>query len=122
MDIAVLGPVRVRDTERGTIMLEGPRQRTLLALLACSSGRAVPVDRIIDALWGERLPKDPRSSLHTHLSALRRMLGSGVLVREGDAYRLDLVAHRVDVRAFSDGAATARRAADEGRYEEAVAA
>ena len=122
MDIEVLGPVRVRDTERGTIMLEGPRQRTLLALLACANGRAVPVDRIIDALWGERLPKDPRRSLHTHVSALRRILGSGVLVREGDAYRLGLAAHHVDVRAFTDGAAAARSAADEGRHEEAVAA
>jgi DNA-binding SARP family transcriptional activator/tetratricopeptide (TPR) repeat protein len=122
MDVEVLGPVRVRDTERGAITLEGPRQRTLLALLACANGRAVPVDRIIDALWGERLPKDPRSSLHTHVSALRRILGSGVLVREGDAYRLDLAAHRVDVRAFADGAAVARSAADEGQHEEAVAA
>ncbi|MDN3027033.1 BTAD domain-containing putative transcriptional regulator [Streptomyces sp. S.PB5] len=122
MDIEVLGPVRVRDTERGAITLGGPRQRTLLALLACESGRAVPVHRIIDALWDERLPKDPRSSLHTQVSALRRILGPGVLVREGDAYRLELEAHHIDVHAFTDGAAAARRATDEGRHEEAVAA
>jgi DNA-binding SARP family transcriptional activator/tetratricopeptide (TPR) repeat protein len=121
MDIEVLGPVRVRDTDRGVITLEGPRQRTLLALLACAAGRAVPADRIIDAVWGERLPKDPRGSLHTHVSALRRILGPGVLGREGDAYRLDIPSHHIDVRAFTDAAAAARRAAGEGRHEEAVA-
>ncbi|MGW3291621.1 AfsR/SARP family transcriptional regulator [Streptomyces sp. NPDC001002] len=120
MDIEVLGPVRLRDTERGAITLGGPKQRTLVALLACEGGRAVPVDRIVDALWGERLPGDPRRSLHTHVSALRSILGPGVLVREGDAYRIDLPAYRVDVRDFADDVAAARRAAAECRPEDAV--
>ncbi|MFJ6087938.1 AfsR/SARP family transcriptional regulator [Streptomyces sp. NPDC092369] len=120
MDIEVLGPVRLRDTKLGVITLGGPKQRTLLALLACEGGRAVPNDRIVDALWGERLPGDPRRSLHTHISALRRILGPGVLVREGDAYRIDLPAYRVDVRTFTDDVAAARRAAAECRHEDAV--
>ena len=43
--------------------VSGQGERALLALLACSAGRVVTVDRLIDDLWGEQLPANPANAL-----------------------------------------------------------
>ena len=51
MRITLLGPVEVSQAER-RIRLSGSKQLALLAILALNAGRLLPVDRLIDALWG----------------------------------------------------------------------
>ncbi|WP_162605876.1 ATP-binding protein [Jiangella aurantiaca] len=62
--------------------------RTLLALLAVAGGRLVPVDRIVEALWGEQGPRRPAASVATLVSRLRAALGPDVVTGGRSGYRL----------------------------------
>jgi DNA-binding SARP family transcriptional activator len=55
MDISLLGPVEVRLDGR-PIVLGARKQRAVLAMLALEVGRLVPVDRLVEGLWGETPP------------------------------------------------------------------
>jgi len=60
-----------------SIPLGGRKQRALLAILAIHANEVVPVDRLIDDLWGEQPPGSAPSTLQTYVSRLRRHVGSG---------------------------------------------
>ena len=51
MEFRLLGPLEVVDGDE-PFPIGGPKQRTVLALLALNANRVVTVDRLIDALWG----------------------------------------------------------------------
>lgn len=74
--------------------------RALLADLLVHEGRPVPVDRLLDDLWGEDLPGNPSNTLQTKVSQLRRALGDRALV----AYQptgYSLVSDSVDAVEFA---------------------
>ena len=74
VEFRILGPLEVvRDGH--VVKLGGALQRTLLALLLTSANRVVSVDRLIDALWGERPPREVQNALQYHVSQLRKVLG-----------------------------------------------
>jgi len=58
----ILGPLEVVD-ERGPLTLGGQKQRALLALLLLHAGETLPVDLIVDRLWGEQPPKTATTAL-----------------------------------------------------------
>src|SRR5205814_5085817 len=68
--ILLLGPVELWVGDRRA-MLGGPKQRTLLALLALEPGQTVSRDRAAEALWGEVVPYGHGQRLHTVVSRLR---------------------------------------------------
>lgn len=47
-------------------------------MLACSAGRVVAFDRVIDDLWGEEFPANPTNALQVRVSRLRRQLGGRI--------------------------------------------
>ena len=101
MQLDVLGTVRVRlgGEERG---LGGPKPRLVLARLACSPGRPVPADELVEAVWNDDPPADPRRSLQVYVSSLRRALdGIDVEHRDG-AYVLHIDTDRIDACRFAD--------------------
>lgn len=69
----VLGPLEVSGGD-GPLPLGGPKQRTLLAHLDLNANQVVPADRLVDAVWGEDLPEDPRATLQVYVSRLRSAL------------------------------------------------
>ena len=72
MQIDVLGRLAVRlDPDSPPIPLP-LAERSLLAMLATAGGRAVSADRLIDGLWGARLPADPVNALQVRVAKLRR--------------------------------------------------
>jgi DNA-binding SARP family transcriptional activator len=74
VEFRILGPLEVvRDGQ--VVKLGGALQRTLLALLLTSANGVVSVDRLIDALWGERPPREAHNALQYHVSQLRKALG-----------------------------------------------
>lgn len=117
MEFRVLGPVEARSGGART-PLSGPKLCTLLAVLVGGGRRVVPVDRIVDALWGEHPPGNARASVQTHVSALRRLLGD-VVVRRGGGYLLDVPSDRVDLWSAEDLARTGRRALAGERFADA---
>ena len=58
--IAVLGPMELCEGESG-LPVPAPLPRALLGLLALRPGSAVPVDEIIDGLWGDAPPESARN-------------------------------------------------------------
>lgn len=71
----------------------GRKPRTLLALLAAHHPAAVPVDRCIQAIWGEDAPTGVKRSLQTYVSSLRAAIDPdrrGRLHGSDDGYRLIL--------------------------------
>jgi DNA-binding SARP family transcriptional activator len=121
LEFRVLGPVQVL---RGghQLALGGRTTLTLLASLAVSPGRIVPVDRLIDHVWDTDLPAHPRAALHNGVSRLRRLLGGDILQMLGWGYRLDVDAGRLDLLRFDEHLAATRTALAQGRDEDALAA
>jgi DNA-binding SARP family transcriptional activator len=70
---AILGPVELRDGER-TVLPGGPRQVVLLAVLLVNANRAVSVDQLINALWGDLGTPGALRRLRVAITRLRRML------------------------------------------------
>jgi predicted ATPase/DNA-binding SARP family transcriptional activator len=132
MEIRVLGPVEAVVDGR-VQSLPGGGERELLALLALSAGRVVPVPTLVDGLWGEALPVNPGNALQVRVSKLRRALAaagapSELVVTRPPGYLLDIPRDRVDALRFTDQVAAARAAADTDPvvaarlYREALAA
>jgi len=71
--LRLLGPVEVW---AGPAQLEvgPPRQRAVLAALAVDAGRVVPVEVLVDRVWGEDPPERVRRTLHTHIARVRRVV------------------------------------------------
>jgi DNA-binding SARP family transcriptional activator len=99
-----------------------PRPRAVLRFLALHAGRPVHREVLQETFWPEADAATGARNLHVALSALRRELAPGggrgtcdLLVREGDAYRLALPEGAVvDLAAFDDAVAGARRARLDG--------
>src|SRR5436305_7426880 len=62
MEFRILGPVTVIDEAGASLPLGPPRQHALLAALLLHLGEPMPVDRLIDLLWGLSRPLPRRRS------------------------------------------------------------
>lgn len=126
MLIEVLGPVRL--TTDGGVPVEVPERklRLLLAALVAAGGEPVPADALIDRLWGESPPKDPRAVLRAKLSRLRSLLDTArpgareLLERTPAGYRLAVGPDAVDAGVFAASLSRARRLDDPARAADAV--
>ncbi len=118
----VLGEVALV-VDGAPVAVGGPAPRAVFAMLALEAGAVVSRDRLVDGLWGDRLPPNPDGNLQTHVSRLRRALaaaGAGqVVVTRPSGYCLDL-AGRVDLHRFDAAARSGRAALAGGQPVEAV--
>jgi WD40 repeat protein/DNA-binding SARP family transcriptional activator len=96
--VRVLGPLEVLSLDGG-VRLGGPKQRTVLALLAAEVGKSVSVDELIDGVWGDEPTAGARSTLQTYVSNLRAAIGD-VIVRDDGGYRLTADPRDVDAVEF----------------------
>jgi DNA-binding SARP family transcriptional activator len=103
----MLGPFEVVDGER-PVVLGGPKQRALLAILLSCPGEAVSSDRLIDRLWAERPPATAVKTLQGYVSHLRKALGADVLLTRGGGYLLAVSPDQIDAACFAAMVAEAR--------------
>ena len=73
MHFRILGSLEVEDGPQ-SLPLGGHQQRALLALLLLRANEVVPVDEIIEGLWGSESPASATKSVHALVSKLRRRL------------------------------------------------
>ncbi|MFY1625629.1 AfsR/SARP family transcriptional regulator [Micromonospora sp. WMMD723] len=138
MEAKLLGPFVAR--RNGTSILpNADKPRQVLAVLALNANTVVPVQLLIEELWGERPPRSTATTLQTYVMQLRRRIGltanqegspapKDVLVTRHGGYLLAVPPDQVDVALFERLVSSARAAAasaDAGtasrRYAEALA-
>ncbi|MEH1127757.1 AfsR/SARP family transcriptional regulator [Micromonospora sp. CPCC 206061] len=110
MRFGVLGPLRVQDAEGAEVVLRSRHERTLLAMLLVRAGRVAPVDRLVEALWPDRIPASHASNLQTYVSRLRDRLRDVSIEHRDGGYLLRLDAEQLDVLVFRREVAAAREA------------
>jgi predicted ATPase/DNA-binding SARP family transcriptional activator len=110
VDFRVLGPVEViRD---GVSVVLGPKPRAVLAYLVLNAGLPVSATRISEELWGDDPPPTARSSLHVHLSKLRKALASRLRTTPA-GYVLEAEPAEVDALRFEQAVEVVRRRDDD---------
>jgi DNA-binding SARP family transcriptional activator len=99
LDFRILGRLEVVEGDR-PLVLGGPKQRALLAVLLLRRRETVSTDRLIDELWGERAPATAAKTAQVYVSNLRKILGDGVVVTHGRGYELAIESGQVDLDRF----------------------
>jgi DNA-binding SARP family transcriptional activator len=125
----VLGQVQVR--REGALLDLGPSQRrVILSVLLVQANRPISREQLIDAVWGEELPKYAANLAQKHISALRRQLEPGrpgrtpskVLVWTDAGYLLTVPPGDLDLQLYEDEVTRARRARARGDLRAAAEA
>src|ERR671914_2583221 len=118
MRFGVLGPVGVWTDGGEPVTIPGRKVRALLADLLVYEGHPVPVDRLVDDLWGEAAPANPAAVLQVRVSQLRRALDEAepgarkLVVSRAPGYLLHAPPGAVDAGRFAELTGEARATAD----------
>jgi DNA-binding SARP family transcriptional activator len=127
MEFKILGPVEVHGSN-GRARLGGTKQVALLTGLIVHANRVVPVDRLVEATWGEDPLTAAVAALHTSLFRLRRALsdaepgGGERIVTHSTGYQLRIDPGELDLDVFHEHVKRGRAANAAGRLEEADSA
>ncbi|HET7182144.1 MAG TPA: BTAD domain-containing putative transcriptional regulator [Candidatus Limnocylindrales bacterium] len=98
--IRLLGPVELVIDGRD-VPLGGPRQRSLLALLAVAAGQVVAADALVEEIWAGAPTDGADTTLRSYVSRLRRSLGGAANIERTDrGYVLHAPPDAVDVLEF----------------------
>jgi DNA-binding SARP family transcriptional activator/Tfp pilus assembly protein PilF len=126
MEFGVLGQVEAwldgRPADAGHA-----RQRAVLAVLVLDLGRVVPVEVLIDRVWGEDPPRSVRNLVYGYVARLKALIASGqdpevTLSRRAGGYLLQAEAGQVDLARFRRLVAEAADAGDDERAAAALGA
>ncbi|MFB7372961.1 BTAD domain-containing putative transcriptional regulator [Streptomyces sp. NPDC056222] len=127
MRFGILGSLGVWTEDGRPVRVPELKVRALLASLLAHQGRPVSADRLIDDLWGTRLPSNPVGVLQNKVWQLRRALedaepgGRDLVVSLSPGYQLRPGADAVDADRFL-GLMTRSRATDDSRVRAALLA
>lgn len=120
MKFRLLGTMEVEGPS-GLIPLRGTRRRALVARLAVNPNVPVSVDRLLDDLWPETDSGATPSTLTSHISLVRKLLGAGRIENGPGGYRLLLHPDELDITTFEAELDLARRALQHRELSTAVA-
>ncbi|TML13965.1 MAG: hypothetical protein E6G33_10965 [Actinobacteria bacterium] len=81
LELNILGPLEARRLGQA-VDLGGAKQRALLGVLLLNANKVVPVERLIDDLWGEEPPETAANTLQVYVSQLRKLVEPGVTGNE----------------------------------------
>ncbi|MFI6582815.1 BTAD domain-containing putative transcriptional regulator [Embleya sp. NPDC050493] len=106
MRFGVLGPLEVQAADGSEVDVPERKVRALLACLLVHRGRPVSADRLVEDLWGAKLPSNPAAMLQTKVWRLRRALedaepgGRSLVVSRPPGYELRVEPDAVDADRF----------------------
>ncbi|SFN02631.1 Predicted ATPase [Pseudonocardia ammonioxydans] len=106
MRFGVLGPLEVLADDGTPVRVPELKVRALLAVLLVHGGTPVSADRLVEDLWGERLPANPTGALQARVSQLRRVLGDAepggrdLVASRAPGYLLHVPAEGLDTHRF----------------------
>jgi DNA-binding SARP family transcriptional activator len=110
MRYGILGPLEVLAPDGTEVDLGGPRQASVLAALLVDAGRVVPLDSLIDRVWGEDSPPTAAATIQGYVSNLRKALEpakaprapSSLIVSKASGYSLQVEQSAIDAGRFED--------------------
>ncbi|RKT53678.1 AfsR/SARP family transcriptional regulator [Saccharothrix australiensis] len=117
VEFRLLGTVEATVDGR-LVDLGPPRQVCVLVLLLVEANHVLPVDRLLDRVWPDRLPHSARGTLSSYLSRLKKCLAGTdevTLVRRSGGYALTVDADAVDLHRFRRLLGLARAGGDDSR-------
>ncbi len=124
LDFGILGPLQL--AANGVhLPLGTPKQRAVLAMLVMSRNRPVSSESLVNAAWEQFPPPEPKASLHSYISNLRRLVaGAGldaktVLASAPPGYRLAIADADCDIGRFVAHRTAGVQAAAAGQFEQA---
>ncbi|MFC8240838.1 AfsR/SARP family transcriptional regulator [Streptomyces chartreusis] len=123
MEIRLLGPVQAW-ADGKEVDLGHPRQRCVLTVLLMEANRVVPIETLIDRVWGDDPPASVRNVVYGYIGRLRTALhASGPaatdvrLNRVSGGYELRVPHEQVDLYRFRDLLARTRDIDDDRAVE-----
>jgi DNA-binding SARP family transcriptional activator len=126
LDFGVLGPLQM-SVDGASVPLGTPKQRAVLAMLVMSRNRPVSSESLVHAAWERFPPPEPKASLHSYVSNLRRLVASAgqdprtVLASAPPGYRLTVADADCDIGRFVAHKTAGVQAAAAGQFEQASA-
>jgi DNA-binding SARP family transcriptional activator len=99
VEFLILGPLEVRAHGR-RVLVGGPRQRALLAVLLLHANRVVARERLLEELGSEETSETASHALTNQVSRLRKVLGEGRLLTQSPGYRLRVESGELDCERF----------------------
>ena len=126
MAFKVLGPLEL-EVDGTPVALGGAREQLVLAALLLDANRVVPVERIVDWVWGED-GSGRQSTLQVHVSNLRRRIadvepsGRSLIETRRPGYCIELDDDQLDGLRFQTLRLQAEELAAAGEVDEACAA
>jgi DNA-binding SARP family transcriptional activator/streptogramin lyase len=120
IEFAILGPLEVL-VDGKSAKLGGRGERALLGTLLLDAGETVPIERLVDDVWGEAPPASARHLIQVYVSRLRRGLGEpSVITTRPPGYAVELDTHTLDARTFERLLDEGRRALVAGSSQDAL--
>jgi DNA-binding SARP family transcriptional activator len=97
VEFRLLGPLEAVDRGK-PLLIRSARHRELLAALLLRAGEMVTLDEFAEAVWGDRLPANPRKTIQAYVSRLRKLLrGAGLIEARPDGYVIMVAPEDFDV-------------------------
>ncbi len=119
MEFRLLGPLEIV-VDGKPFFLAASRQGIILALLLIEANQVVSVNRMIDAVWGNEPPKTAKNQVQITVSALRRLLGTDVIVSRPPGYMINAPPETLDIACFENLTASGNKAVSEQRTLDAL--
>ena len=123
LDFRLLGPLRVLVSGEPR-HVGGPRQQIVLTTLLLEANRVVPVERLIEAVWGEDPPATARAQIQMAVWQLRRRFAewtdAELIVSYPAGYAIEVPGLSMDMLRFDQAVAAGREAVRRGDIAAAV--
>jgi DNA-binding SARP family transcriptional activator len=123
VEFRILGPLEIT---AGSDRLDvgGTRQQIVMAMLLLAANQVVPMDRLLEAIYGENPPPTSRSQAQISISLLRRMLtqhsSTAIITTHAHGYIFETGGEQLDSARFEKLASEGRAARDEGHPQAAI--
>lgn len=120
LDLRLLGTFGVRINRR-TVRVGPPKLRALFAVLALQAGETLSLDRLVQAVWNDAQPDNPRRAVQLYVTRLRGLLthadADGIISTYPDGYRINVKPEQTDLGRFQRYLQQAKEAASGGDVE-----
>lgn len=122
MRFRVLGALEIEGSN-GPVMIAAPRQQIIVMMILLEANRAVPVDRLIEAVWDDAPPATAKGQVQICVSMLRKAFAEAGLpefiTTSPSGYHSRVPDGELDLQVFEELSRAARKAAGVGRLTDA---